>query len=68
MEFLPDTVNRIAYIDRDGQLATTAPDGSDQRRLTGDGRFYQFPAWSPDSRQIAVIGGDGVARGCACER
>lgn len=63
MEFLPDTVNRIAYIDRDGQLSTTAPNGSDQRRLTDDGRFYQFPAWSPDSRQIAVIGGDRRSAG-----
>ncbi|MDJ0757072.1 MAG: hypothetical protein QNJ45_26305 [Ardenticatenaceae bacterium] len=55
---------RIAYINLDGQLATVNPDGSDTRLLTGEGEFYQFPAWSPAGDQIAVIGfsegGSGV--------
>ena len=50
------TLNRIAYINLDGQLCTTAPDGSDGRRLTGSERFFQFPAWSPSGHRLAAIG------------
>ena len=50
------TLNRIAYIDLDGQLCTVAPDGSDGRRLTDSERFFQFPAWSPLGHRIAAIG------------
>lgn len=54
----PLSVNRIAFIDTRGQLCTIDPGGDDIRVLTDEGRFFQFPAWSPDSRQIAAIGGD----------
>ncbi|MCA9972400.1 MAG: PD40 domain-containing protein [Anaerolineales bacterium] len=50
------TVNRIAYIDRDGQVATTAPDGSGSRQLTDTDLRFQFPAWSPDGERLAAIG------------
>jgi TolB protein len=52
----PLAVNRIAYIDNDGQIVTIAPDGSGARQLTDGEAIFQFPAWSPDGRQVAAIG------------
>jgi TolB protein len=49
-------VNRIAYVSDDRQLVTSAPDGTDVRKLSAEGA-YQFPAWSPDGSEIAIIGG-----------
>lgn len=55
---------RLAFITPSGQLATIAPDGTNERTLTSGETFYQFPAWSPTSNQIAVIGGGrGAERG-----
>lgn len=48
--------NRIAFINPEDRLVTINPDGSDQRVLTEPGRFYQFPAWSPEGGLIATIG------------
>lgn len=58
-------VNRIAVINDDGQLETMAPDGSDRRVLTlaSDGASFQFPAWAPDSRRVAIIGSRPVGSG-----
>lgn len=53
-----EAINRIAFVTPEGQLATIAPDGEDQRVLTGPGRSFQFPAWSPDGSAIAAIGSD----------
>jgi len=50
------SVNRIAFIDRNGQLSTIAPDGSERRILTAEEHVFQFPAWSPDNQSIAIIG------------
>ncbi len=58
----PARVNRIAYVNLDGQLTTIAPDGSDKRALSRD-RFFQFPAWSPDSQRIAAIGSSRATAG-----
>ncbi len=57
-------VNRIAVINRDGQVETMTPDGQARRLLTraGDELFFQFPAWSPDSQHLAVVG-SGLAGG-----
>jgi TolB protein len=52
----PNPVNRIVFINADGQVETAAPDGSSRRQLTDLEKTFQFPTWSPDSRQIAVIG------------
>ena len=49
---------RIAFITPDGQLATVAPNGHDLRQLSQGDQRLQFPAWSPDGEQIAVIGAD----------
>jgi eukaryotic-like serine/threonine-protein kinase len=47
--------------DRQIQLVTAAPDGSDPRvilqSLSG---YHRYPRWSPDSRWIAFQRGDGV--------
>lgn len=48
---------RIAFINPAGQLVTVAPDGTDSRTLTPQGRQYRFPAWSPVNDEVAVIGG-----------
>ena len=59
-------VNRIAYIDNSGDLHLTNPDGTGDRRLTGDvragmlsqalerGDSYSWPTWSPDGSKLAV--------------
>ncbi len=45
-------INRIAYIDKKGDLWIAAADGrSPQRVLSGD---FMLPAWSEDGTQIAV--------------
>lgn len=49
-------INRIAVINTEGQLETMTPSGRDRCVLSDSRYFYQFPAWSPDSRSIAVIG------------
>ncbi|BCX05435.1 MAG: hypothetical protein KatS3mg053_3373 [Candidatus Roseilinea sp.] len=50
-------VNRIAFINPNGELETVSPDGSDRRLLTLGDLYFQFPAWSPDGRRIAAVGG-----------
>lgn len=57
-EDLPRSSGRVAYISTDQQLYSSAPDGSDRKKLTESGRSYQFPAWSPDGTQIAVVSDD----------
>ena len=62
-------INRIAYIDSDGQLITVNPDGTDRHLLTSGtvaraagilaqpqraDRIYSWPVWSPDGERIAV--------------
>lgn len=54
-------VNRIAYINEDGQVMTVASDGGDARQLTRGRQRLRFPAWSPDGSQIATIGTTGSA-------
>ncbi len=51
-------INRIAYVNRDGQIVTITPDGTDARQLTDDDSLsFQFPAWSPDGLHLATIAG-----------
>ncbi|RIK40660.1 MAG: hypothetical protein DCC55_14395 [Chloroflexi bacterium] len=52
-----DEASQIALIDQDGQLALVRPDGSALRQVTQGERVFQFPAWSPDNRRLALIGG-----------
>jgi TolB protein len=54
------TIDRIAFITPDHQLATMSPDGGDVRRLTEMNRRFEFPAWAPGGNRLAVIGGDKV--------
>ena len=53
-------INRIAFVNDDGQIETIAPDGRDGRALTDVAQRFQFPAWSPDGQYLAAIGGDAV--------
>lgn len=51
-------INRIAIINHEGQIETMSPTGTDRRVLTlrSDRTFFQFPAWAPDGRRLAVVG------------
>ena len=55
-----ETINRIAYINGAGQIMTINPNGSDAQQVTKSIQDFQYPAWSPDSTQLAVIGQDGA--------
>ena len=59
----PNRVDRIVFINGDNQIETIAPDGSAAQQLTEDRTRFRFPAWSPDSRQIAAIGNGRFASG-----
>ncbi|NJN55263.1 MAG: hypothetical protein HC804_11180, partial [Anaerolineae bacterium] len=56
----PAALNRIAYIDNEGQVVTISPDGSNAHLLTDGQAIFQFPAWSPDGHQIATIGSSNL--------
>ena len=59
-------VNLIAYIDNSGDLLVVGPDGTGQRRLTGDvragmlsqaldrGDSYSWPTWAHDGTRLAA--------------
>ncbi len=51
-------VNRIVIVNPEGQVETISPSGDDRRVLTREDNsmLFQFPAWSPDGRRLAVIG------------
>jgi Tol biopolymer transport system component len=55
-------VNRIAIVNDQGQIETMSPTGNDRRVLTlrSDDLAFQFPAWAPDGRRLAVIGSRNV--------
>ena len=58
---------RIVFLSRrdgDKELYIVSADGSGQRRLTRDARFFAIPAWSPDGRKIAFEGGPPLRRLC----
>ena len=56
-------VDRIAYVDLEGQIHTVRPDGSDEVRVSPDEGVSTWPTWSPDGRRMAfsrvVENGDG---------
>lgn len=58
-----DTINRIAFINLQGQVVTTDPQGRAARPVTGVGRIFQFPAWAPDGSKLAAIGSDRLGSG-----
>lgn len=57
------SINRIAFVNPEGQVETIAPDGRERRRLTDTDLRYQFPAWSPNGDYLAVIGGNRSGSG-----
>jgi TolB protein len=50
-------VNRIAFVNPNGELETISPDGTQRRRIAPSELFFQFPAWSPDGQRVAAVGG-----------
>ena len=48
-------INRIVYVNPDGQIATIDPNGNDETTLTSGNQFFQFPAWSPTGEYVAAI-------------
>ena len=48
----PPELNRVAYVDKSGDLWIARADGSDRERIL-KGNFF-LPAWSDDGRSIAV--------------
>jgi TolB protein len=56
-------VNRIVFVNTNGQLVSLAPDGSEERLLTDAQQRFQFPAWSPDGRFVAAVGADRTGAG-----
>ena len=57
------SLNRIALVNLQGELCTCTPAGDDLRTVSSPGRWYQFPAWSPDGSRLAAIGGTRTSAG-----
>lgn len=57
-----NAINRIVYVDDDGQIVTIAPDGSDPRQISAGEVRFQFPAWSPTGEYVAALGGRSLVR------
>lgn len=57
-----NAINRIVYVDSEGQVATIAPDGSEQRQISDTAVRFQFPAWSPTGEYVAALGGRSLFR------
>jgi TolB protein len=59
------TVNRIAILNDQGQIETMTAEGEERRVLTlpTDRVLFQFPAWAPDGRRLAVPGNRSVGGG-----
>lgn len=56
-------INRIVYINPNGQIVSIAPAGTDEHQLTDAQQRFQFPAWSPDGLTVAAIGTDRSGAG-----
>ena len=51
-------LNRIVFVNDSGRMQTIDPYGRNVTQISGSGRIYQFPAWSPNGRYLAAIGSD----------
>jgi TolB protein len=65
LKWLERKAGRIAYVGRDGNVWTVDQAGGARAQVTndasmssetgGDSFYYQYPAWSPDSRTLAFV-------------
>src|ERR1041385_4781465 len=51
---------KVAWAERRGGITVANADGSNARHLTNDDE--EHVAWSPDSRALAYVGGDGARK------
>ena len=66
LKWLERKAGRIAFVGLDGNIHTMDQAGGGRKDVTTDAAvaedtaavsfFYQFPAWSPDARQLAFVG------------
>ena len=52
-------VNRIAYVDLDGQVLSMNPDGSDILSISAGDGFFTWPTWSPDAKTLVYSAVEG---------
>ena len=45
-------VDRIAYVGLDDHIWTISPDGADEQQVSGEGRRFTWPTWSPDGTKL----------------
>lgn len=58
MSSAADRVNRIAFVNPQGQIVSIAPDGRERRVLSPVDYAFQFPTWSPGGPYLAAVGSD----------
>ena len=52
-------VNRIAFVDLDGQVLSMNPDGSDLQSISAGDGFFTWPTWSPDAKTLVFSAVEG---------
>ena len=56
-------INRIAFVNPQGQIVSINPDSGQRRILTQIDCTFQFPAWAPNGNYLAAIGTDRIGAG-----
>ncbi|MFW6034412.1 MAG: TolB family protein, partial [bacterium] len=57
-----EPVDRLVFVDLEGRVVTSAPDGSEPTVVSADGEVGFQPVWSPDGGRLAYVAqGGGVS-------